>query len=244
MNDLQKQYYEILTGIHTICQQENLSYMLTGGTLLGAVRENGFIPWDDDADIMMHRNEYEAFESVCAKYFDAYGFGLDIGTRIPRVALKVHPEIHVEIILIDVLPQKELKRKILRTKLKLLQTMMNTRFDFSQHRSLRKPISYSIWIIGRLLGQPSKLGLYRKVSQEGDGEASGLVFFSNERYRFMTMEIPEEFLKETVLIPFEDTKLMVPQAWDKILKLYYGDSYMIPKRENYYAAASTPGKSN
>lgn len=235
MNDIQRKYYEMLTVIHTICQKEDLSYMLTGGTLLGAVREKGFIAWDDDADIMMLRKDYESFENSGVKYLDEFELYLDTGTRIPRVALKENPDINVEIILIDRLPKNKLKRRSQRIKLKLLQTMMNARFDFSQHKTLRKPISYGVWLAGHLLDQPSKLELYRKISQAGNGEDSGQVFFSNERLRFMAMEIPEEVFNETALIPFEHTELMVPKAWDAILRLYYGDSYMIPKRENYYA---------
>ena len=52
---------EILLSIHTFCQANNLKYCLWGGTLLGAIRHNGFIPWDDDVDIAMPRADFEVF---------------------------------------------------------------------------------------------------------------------------------------------------------------------------------------
>lgn len=61
MTDQQKVILEIMKWFHTFCETHQLSYYIMGGTLLGAVRHQGFIPWDDDADIGMPRSDYERF---------------------------------------------------------------------------------------------------------------------------------------------------------------------------------------
>lgn len=61
LQDVQRVSYKILKDIHQFCLKENIRYTLQGGTLLGAVRHKGFIPWDDDVDIAMPRPDYERF---------------------------------------------------------------------------------------------------------------------------------------------------------------------------------------
>lgn len=65
LQDLHKVEIEILDEIDRICRKNNINYCLVGGTLLGAVRHGGFIPWDDDLDVAMPRNDYEKFIDVC-----------------------------------------------------------------------------------------------------------------------------------------------------------------------------------
>ncbi|WP_250636022.1 LicD family protein [Proteus mirabilis] len=68
--DLRKKQLKMLKGlieIHRICQLHNINYWLDAGTLLGAVRHSGFIPWDDDIDICMFRDDYNKFINI-AKY--------------------------------------------------------------------------------------------------------------------------------------------------------------------------------
>ena len=69
--DIQQVSLDILKDIHSFCQKENIKYSLAYGTLIGAIRHRGFIPWDDDVDIMMPRPDYERFIRT---YHSAQGY--------------------------------------------------------------------------------------------------------------------------------------------------------------------------
>ena len=58
-HEVQKIEYDILVTFDQFCEANHLTYMLAGGTLLGAIRHHGFIPWDDDIDVIMPRNDYD-----------------------------------------------------------------------------------------------------------------------------------------------------------------------------------------
>lgn len=70
LRQLQMIELEMLLEVDRICKKYNIQYNIIGGTLLGAVRHGGFIPWDDDADITMFRTEYNKFKKVCAIELD------------------------------------------------------------------------------------------------------------------------------------------------------------------------------
>ncbi|WP_439108394.1 LicD family protein, partial [Alkalihalophilus pseudofirmus] len=70
LRSLQMVLLEMLLEIDRVCKENDISYCLSMGTMLGAVRHGGFIPWDDDLDIAMMRPEYEKFKEACKRDLD------------------------------------------------------------------------------------------------------------------------------------------------------------------------------
>ena len=225
---------ELLQAFDAICAREKLVYMLTAGTLLGAVREKGFIEWDVDVDLMMHRHDYDAFESCSEKYLPSLGLSLRYADRVPRVYRTDNPSCNAEILIIDALPQNAWKRSYKVFMLKLLQGMSKQKIDYRKYTFTNRVLLSAASLLGRLTSEETKRRLYRQLSTLGNEENSEWVFFSNERYRFMNLKIDRSILAEAVRTAFADTELPVPKEWDKFLKIYYGDDYMTPKRVNYY----------
>ena len=115
---------DMLVELDRVCRKHNITYSLTGGTLLGAVRHKGYIPWDDDADVGMLREEYEKFKKVAHEldpelcYFQdhttdegyrwGYGKLRRTGTRYVRVGqehMKGKTGVFIDIFPIDDVPK-------------------------------------------------------------------------------------------------------------------------------------------
>ena len=64
MTELQQKLLNMLSWFHDFCEKNNLKYYILYGTLLGAIRHKGFIPWDDDIDVGMPRDDYEKFLKI------------------------------------------------------------------------------------------------------------------------------------------------------------------------------------
>ena len=232
---IKQQLLGILKAIDAICLKEGLSYMMTFGTLLGAVREKGFIEWDDDADLMMLRKDYNAFEARCQGHLAELGLFLDRSERVPNVALVEDPSIMVDLCILDALPKKTLHRKWQNFELKLLQGMMKKDVDYAQYDSVGKLLVFGTSTLGKFMTDEAKLKTYMRISQRANVGGADELFMSNGLYRFMDITFKKELVAETVRLPFEDLELLAPAGWDQVLRLFFGNDYMTPKRENYYA---------
>jgi len=78
---LQNIILNIMKYIHDLCDKHQIQYYVIGGTALGAVRHGGFIPWDDDLDIAMTRDNYDKFIQVCQDELDPNEFYLQVGRK-------------------------------------------------------------------------------------------------------------------------------------------------------------------
>lgn len=132
LRNLQLVELEMLVEVDRICRKNKITYTLDGGTLLGAVRHKGFIPWDDDADIVFPRHEYAKFYRACKKDLDTERFFLQEyrtdphyrwgyaklrrkGTQYVRFGqehMKYHSGIYIDLFPLDHVPDPYVLRRI------------------------------------------------------------------------------------------------------------------------------------
>lgn len=130
LRDLQMIQLELLIEVDRICKKCEISYNIIAGTLLGAVRHGGYIPWDDDADVALLRSEYEKFREACKNELDTsrfyfqdhrntegYRWGYGKLRRKDTLFLREHQEhmpyeqgVSIDIFPLDGVPDNYLKR--------------------------------------------------------------------------------------------------------------------------------------
>ena len=238
---------ELLSEIDRICKKRNLSYFIAYGTLLGAVRNRGFIPWDDDIDIVMLRKDYEKFFQV-AKDELAEGIQIismeeddtlcsflnGIGRKwaLSKEALeKVHgfPYPHaVDIFPLDELsdnPEDEGFRRNVLDMLSLMISAINDNqedTEIFQNALLRIEELLQITLDRKESLERQLYQLLNRIFQEFNGEGGEkLCFF--RKYWTDDISYPKSAFEKAVEISFCDRKFPAPKDYDAILKALYGD---------------------
>lgn len=242
---------DILKEIDRICKKHNITYFLSAGTALGAIRHQGFIPWDDDADIGMLREDFERFRKIAVTelnkgyYYQRMGKGSRFYRNFDQIGkyntafvlyrlkdLKIHHGLHVDVFPFDFVPEDYKKREELvkevqrlRTKLsrKLLPHAVTTKNPWK--RLIINHERYRLKFIPlRLLHRKMEATLTRYQGKEEQYVADLLTHYKKTMYFKKSDILPVQY------VPFEDTSLPVPGNADAYLTMMYGD-YMTPPPE-------------
>lgn len=250
---------KILKEIDRICRKHGIQYLLDSGTLLGAVRHKGFIPWDDDADVAFTRPDYQAFLQVVRSELpddmellepkDLRGGKAfyDFTARIIYKKSRTHDNtdemkyyegrlnhLWVDLFTIDELPQNKLSSTVTL----LLHTVIYGLAMGHRYKVDLKKYSLSNGICVGILALTGKLipmNVLRKLQywaavKDRKGK-SGLRYYSNYQPDYLYVTLKKEWCEETVDLEFEDTKLMAPKGWHEVLTWIYGDYKKLPPVE-------------
>lgn len=238
---------EIAKEFHAICQQENIPYYMLGGTMLGTVREKGFIPWDDDMDFGVPIENYEQLkralierlppEYKCTTHHNDIGNKCpfikvaDKRTRIddPTSKLPLLSQLGVNI---DIFPlvkcSANSKRVNLLFKLCRLYTIVFTYSSKGNHvKNALKSLFSFIFPINR---KKTLDMIYAMLVRSHDENGA---YIGNLFGAWGKREIVEEaVMGKPILYQFEDTYLYGVEKSDIYLRSLYGDDYMIPPKES------------
>ena len=228
----------LLQRLHQICLENDIRYSLHGGTLLGAVREKGFIPWDDDADITLTRGEFEKLRKVLRNMDLGKEFRFDEDSRYPKFVMKREgkPPVWTDIFIYDYISAKPLGRKmkllgnyffVLFTRTKEEQRLSNMHGLYS---GVKKFGMNAIVALGNLFPMSFRLKLASKNMQSFLGDRT-LIHRANDQYVGIHMTLPKEVMDSYTTVPFETIELMISSEYDKILTSSYGPDYMTPRQD-------------
>lgn len=253
LREIQLETLKNMSVIAKICEENKINYCLAYGTLIGAIRHNGFIPWDDDLDIFMSRNDYEKFKTFCFSHKEdlkpyelftpethpdyPYMIGRFCNIDFDLVAENEKPVgmgIFVDIYPLDGFGSDE---GIIRQKAKWIKLPASCYFLVSQKhfkKTERKGLNllkFFLFFISKLLGKKFFYKRLIKCSKIFDYEKSKYVacmIWLDEMERAVFEKID---IENTIFHKFEDTEFRIPANYDKILRQTYGDYMQLPPPE-------------
>ena len=268
MNDLTDEDIQIFNNLHLaelyildelkrICNKHGLRYFLYGGTLLGAVRHKGFIPWDDDIDIVMPREDYDRFQKIAIDelgedfFLQNNNTDHEFNLLFSKIRLnntyvreekfdgkKMHQGIFIDILPLDLYPDDKPKiiNSILLEKFNVLNCACQTGRCISKHKLSK--LLYRIYMLSSNEKLQSKRQKFiRNICKSNN---TSLVCSFGSHYRPIIKRVlqREWFEGNGIEMEFEGKMYTVPNGWREYLEYLFGENYMeLPpedKRINHF----------
>ena len=245
-DEVKNVWLEILEKITEICKNNQLEYSLAYGTLIGAVRHKGFIPWDDDVDIFMERKYYDKLidyfidnekELRPLKLYH-YSTVKDYPFLIARIGdtrypiKQLHEKEYEMSVFIDIYPIDYAKKNYDMTKIKTIN-WASVLVNKNENANLIKKIKSSIISI------PVRLfykAYYKKIEDmlrsevDRDFELEGVLAWLDGPLDEVLF--PSSWYKETIYTPFENHNLKIYKNYDGMLRAVYGEYMRLPDEAN------------
>lgn len=257
LKHLQKVQLMILKYFIKVCEENNLTYFIYGGSLLGTIRHKGFIPWDDDIDVIMFRKDFEKLTEIFKNDIDEKYSFIDVLNEetypytFGRLLLKntVFSEwwhdqvdftqnIFIDIFILDNIPNNKVKRFIHKWKsFALNQATMYALIRFDNTSKSKKIIQQIVYYLIKILPispysiKKRCVESFSKYEDEDCDEVCDFPAVCQMPVYYNTYWLPPKKAQ------FEDIEVNIPNDYDKILTRTYGDYMKLPPEESRYRPA-------
>ena len=241
---------EMLEKVDKICKENGITYSLAGGSLLGAIRHKGYIPWDDDVDIIMPRKDYENFLQLAQEQFEFPFFVQYYKTEnyYPRGHAQIRNSnttaiiqgdeynnfnkgIFIDIFPLDNIPDNENERKKFLKKLLKLKKKLGLFYGIESTSKIKYYVKKVICKIKYTFidynKEIEKFEKALKTYNNIETRQCGALGFRPDEFKYET-----QWFKNTIEVPFEDIKVKIISNYDEALKRQYNDYMKIPENKN------------
>jgi phosphorylcholine metabolism protein LicD len=255
MTEKQEYLLKLFREVDEICREHNLRYVLAGGSLIGALRHEGFVPWDDDVDLYMPRSDWEKFVEICKtelppnREIQCSEVERNYTNSFPRYASTNTCAIHksqiigkdcggeiIDILTLDPIPADDREYEKYRTHMMIYSDLINISVGYSDRWEIPASMYLKYLLSYIFLGKKRTLEKLEKIMFSYNEEEC-------DRYAMRWGGCPFLFDKD-MMFPvkegiFEGQKAMIPNKCSDYLIWHYGDewSYMPPhhSREGHVA---------
>ncbi|MDO4169117.1 MAG: LicD family protein [Lachnospiraceae bacterium] len=246
---------DMLDNLVEFCDKHGLRYFLSGGTLLGAIRHKGFIPWDDDIDINMPRPDCERLFNLtkgrigkyvltmpdddgfarCCESFRLYNFDTVIESFVGGVARKhpVYHPIYIDIFPIEGLPQNNLILKLHYFKLLVCRKML--RVSALKHMEGSNILAHIFHLVtfvpAKIVGYRNWAHMLQKIAQKYHFDEEDYIGVMTAPVHTVEERVKKKDYLDIVSVEFEGKMYHAPGNYDTYLSQLYGDYMKMPPLE-------------
>jgi len=242
LEELRKCEIGCLKSVHAFCEENGLKYYLTFGSLLGAIRHRGFIPWDDDMDIIMPRKDYnylidhfndEQYRIISIEnepgYYLPYAKIIDTNTVLTEKHHDLEIGAFVDIFVLDNLPNNKLKRYLFGKYVRLRRTMFKLpKLDTAKHRPFYKTALIKLAKKLYTEDEITKIDFSWKYPQKYKNQKNTKFYGLLYKLFPVATELDAKWFEKQMPVEFEGEIFYAPCGYDEFLSYCYGDYHELP----------------